>query len=392
MIPEEKKIKSFEYNIPECKKDVRSFIGYVSFFRKFIRGFTQLMIPLYDVIKKGKFVWTENADKSFSKLQQEIRENSGLYLPNFEKQFILYTDASEDTIGGTLMQVVDLQECPIFFISRRLNKAEMNYTVTEKEALAIVWSVKQYKVYLANEFVIKTDHLALKYLLDLKETSGRIMRWNLFLQEFNFKIEYIKGKDNVIADALTRSLRSSGSIAAVNNISDERKNELIRRCHIESGHSGILPTYKLCLEQTHWRNMYKDVKAQIDTCEICKKYSRSKANLQQYRLTLNQPFSRVGIDVVGPLPKSWRGNKYLLVATDHLTRWAEAKAVKTKSVKETAKFIMEIMNRHGPPEELLSDRGKEFLNSTVAKLCELMNTKKTYTAAYNPKCNGAVER
>jgi hypothetical protein len=108
---------------------------------------------------------------------------------------------------------------------------------------------------------------------------------------------------------------------------------------------------------------------------------------------LGNPFSRVGIDVVGPLPRSERGKKYLIVATYYMTRWCEARAVKDKSAKTIAKFILEeIIYRHGPPNELLSDRGLEFLNKTVSELCNLFNIYKSFTSAYHPQCNGAVER
>ncbi|MGL4849247.1 MAG: integrase catalytic domain-containing protein [Clostridium sp.] len=111
------------------------------------------------------------------------------------------------------------------------------------------------------------------------------------------------------------------------------------------------------------------------------------------RILLNSPFDKVGIDIVGLLPRSYDGNRYIVIATDHISRWSKAKALKSKSAKLVAKFLVShIFMQHGPPKELLSDQGCEFLNKSVKTVCEILNTKKSFTSSYNPKCNGAAER
>ncbi len=127
-------------------------------------------------------------------------------------------------------------------------------------------------------------------------------------------------------------------------------------------------------------------------CEICMKFNPNKRKLHTFRTKLESPFRKIGVDIVGPLPTTKYENKYIIVATDYLTRWAECKAIKQKTSKNVATFLLDVMFKHGAPEELLTDRGKEFLNGVIKKLCEIVDTKKTYTAAFNPKCNGTAER
>jgi hypothetical protein len=391
-IPLLKQTKCLEYKMPTTRKEARSFIGFSNYFRKFIDKYTEIMAPIYDSLKKGQFVFTEEARASVLKIKERITADPILKLPDFTKKFILYTDASNLSIGGALMQVHDEKEHPVYFISRKLNSAELNYTVTEKECLAVVWCVTQFRIYLTNEFIIRTDHQALKWLLDLKDAGGRIMRWILTLQNYTFKVEYIKGSSNVLADGLTRL------VALVNNaedqlISEEEKRNLILQCHEECGHGSVDPTYLLVLRSKKWQGMYRDVRECLKLCQTCLSFNKKNRDTKFHRLELGNPFSRVGIDVVGPLPRSERGKKYLIVATDYVTRWCEARATKDKSARTIAKFVLEeIICRHGPPNELLSDRGLEFLNKTVAELCNLFKIYKSFTSAYHPQCNGAVER
>ncbi|KAG0442381.1 Retrovirus-related Pol polyprotein from transposon 17.6 [Dictyocoela muelleri] len=124
-----------------------------------------------------------------------------LKLSNFNKPFIIYTEASNFALGAVLTQEYDSIDTPIFFFSRKFSQPEINYTNPEKECLAIVSAVKNWKHYLSNKFYLKTDHQALTWLIKNKEYRQRLMRWNLFLQEFNYEINYIKGKNNILADS-----------------------------------------------------------------------------------------------------------------------------------------------------------------------------------------------
>ncbi|KAF9758216.1 Retrovirus-related Pol polyprotein from transposon, partial [Nosema granulosis] len=296
-IPMHQRMKAMEWKLPTSKKEVRSFNGFCNFFSKFIKGFAEKMIPLYDTVKgkkTQKFELTKEAENSFRVMNKEIHEAVALNLPNFGKTFYLYSDASNYTIGASLMQEKEGEMLPLFFISRKLNKAEINYTVTEKECLAIVWACKQFRPYLANEFVIRTDHQSLKWLFKLKEeSSGRLMRWIIALQEYSYKIEHIQGKLNLVADTLTRFVMTVNCKREKDQLLNIDRKEIILNSHTECGHGGVEATYVMVLRTHSWKGMYGEIVETIKNCDVCSRHSSGVRNLQKQRIKLGSPFDKV---------------------------------------------------------------------------------------------------
>ena len=140
--------------------------------------------------------------------------------------------------------------------------------------------------------------------------------------------------------------------------------------------------------------MQKQVYDFVKTCDVCQRRGPPPKRPERlYPLKVGGPFDRVGIDMVGPLPITPRGNKYIIVATDYLTRWPEARATTDATAATAATFLTDcIFTQHGAPRELLSDRGTTFLNQTVAALCKRWETKNVFASAYHPQTNGLVER
>lgn len=131
-----------------------------------------------------------------------------LQYPDFDKEFLLTTDASNEGIGAILSQGEVGSDLPVAYASRTLNKAERNYDTTEKELLAIIWAVKHFRPYLyGKQFKIITDHKPLTWLVNSKDPTTRLVRWRLKLEEYNYKILYKEGKQNTNANALSRNLR-----------------------------------------------------------------------------------------------------------------------------------------------------------------------------------------
>ncbi|GFV14405.1 retrovirus-related Pol polyprotein from transposon 297 [Trichonephila clavipes] len=171
---------------------------------KFIPRYADICEPLYQLKKKGaKFNWSGEAQDSFDQIKRTLTEAPILQLPNFSEQFNLFTDASGVGIGAVLQQ----NQKPIAFASRTLNKAERNYTVTERECLAVIWALNKFKTYFGPLPVVKviTDHAALTKLTNGKNLSSRMIRWALKLSEFNIEWEHRPGVQNVVADLLSRN-------------------------------------------------------------------------------------------------------------------------------------------------------------------------------------------
>ena len=206
----EKVVSILKCQRPYTKKQVRSFLGLIGYYRNFIPNFSAVSAPLSDLTKKGqpnKVRWQEEQENAFNALIQELGKSPILCLPNFERQFILRTDASDVGIGAVLLQEKGEYKLPVAYASKKLLDRETQYSVIEKECYAIVWAVKKFMSYLyGREFVLETDHRPLVYLNTAKVANARLMRWALALQPFKFRLENIKGKENVGADFLSRSV------------------------------------------------------------------------------------------------------------------------------------------------------------------------------------------
>ena len=194
---------------PTNKSELRSFLGLCNVYRRFIPGITNIAQPLNNLLKKDQpdsFECNEDQLTSFRKLIDAILSPEILALPKAGLPYSLDTDASKYQVGCALFQEhPDGTRRPIGFWSRSLNNAEKNYSASERECLAVVWALKILRPYLMYEkFTVYTDHAALRWLLTICEPSGRLMRWRLRLAEFDFNVQYKRGKLNQQADALSR--------------------------------------------------------------------------------------------------------------------------------------------------------------------------------------------
>jgi hypothetical protein len=205
--PNPKKIEAIKkFPIPKTVKDIKSFLGLLGYYRRFIKNFAKITKPFTKCVKKDeKILHTTEFCRAFEYCKNILSNEPILQYPDFSKPFILTTDASQFAIGAILSQGEIGKDLPIAYASRTLNTAECNYSTIEKELLAIVWSTKYFRPYLfGNKFTIVTDHKPLQWLFNLKEPSSRLVRWRLKLEEFNYNIVYKKGKQNTNADALSR--------------------------------------------------------------------------------------------------------------------------------------------------------------------------------------------
>jgi hypothetical protein len=193
---------------PQTKKELRSYIGMISYHRKFVPSFADKAKPLTDMLAKSrptKLIWSDEAEESFQFFRDVLSSPPILRLPDLSKTMVLAVDSSGTGIGGVLMQEHDGKYCPVMYISRKLKPAETRYSTIERECLALVWAVKTLHPFLyGKDFILLSDHQPLVYLNSSKMNNSRVLRWALDLQVYRFTVKVIKGSDNCVADYLSR--------------------------------------------------------------------------------------------------------------------------------------------------------------------------------------------
>ena len=195
------------YPNPQNQKQVRQAMRLFNFYLRFVQGFSQIAAPLNSLLQKdAEFIWSDKHDKSFNTLKTTLTEAPILAYPDLNLPFILTTDASGTGLGYILSQKhPDKGEVVVAYGGRGPLAGEKNFIVAELECLAILEGIRMYHPYLANkEFTIITDHRALMWLHSTKRETGRLSRWAIQLQGYNYKVQYRKGKKNANANALSR--------------------------------------------------------------------------------------------------------------------------------------------------------------------------------------------
>ena len=190
-------------------------------------------------------------------------------------------------------------------------------------------------------------------------------------------------------------LPRKGSIGMTKVVKRSEFEDLMKIMHDypTAEHMGIDTTYNKIKERYYWNQMYDDIREYIKTCDTCQRFGRPERNEILHSIGIGQPFERIGIDIVGPLPETTRKNKYIVVATEYLTKWPEAKALIKADGKSVANFIYEeIICRHGTPKILLTDQGKHFKNELINELCRKFEIRHRFSSPYHPQTNGLTER
>lgn len=193
--------------VPRNQKDVRQFVGTASWYRRFISNFSTRLYPLTSMLKKGKrFEWNSEAQESWDDIRSCLIKSPILSCPNFDKPFTIACDASGVGLGAVLSQESEKGEIVVAYASRTLTRGEQNFSVTERECLAVLWAIEKFRPYVeGTRFTVITDHYSLLWLLNLKDPQGRLARWSYRLQPYDFKLVHRKGKDHVVPDMLSRA-------------------------------------------------------------------------------------------------------------------------------------------------------------------------------------------
>lgn len=474
---------------------LRVFLGVTGYYRRFILNYSLLAEPLTALLRADTpFRWGPRQQQAFEELRRRLTSAPVLAQPDWQKPFVLATDASNVAIGAVLSQpgtatreietatgeltVTSDVEKPVAFASRQLNSAEKNYSATERECLAVVWGLQHFRRFvLGSRVIVYSDHEALRWLLAVREPTSRLARWVWQLNEFDIEIRHRPGRAMAPADALSRlAVGDSAPVGAVDagetaardaidwrgaTLSDGRWAPVARylqgqalpqeaaeaadvlawttkkllswdnetgalvmhglsrkldalpttrlvvptalvarvlQLHHDSalgGHFGFDKTLAEVAARYYWPEMLKDVRSYVRSCEACARRKQSTAHApgRLQSIVAEEPFELISVDVLGPLTPSATGNRYIVVVSDHFTKWTEATAMPAATARAVAHYLVnDIFCRFGAPSRLLSDQGSIFTGSLLAEVCKLFDVKKIRTTAYHPQTDGLTER
>ena len=422
---------------PKNVTQLRSFLGTVGYYRKFIPNFAKRAAVLYGLLKKGQeYVWQRIHQGSFEELKEYLIRDPILKFPDFSKPFIIRTDASYKGFGGVLIQKHDNTEFPVHYVSRTLKKEEKNYPITKLEGAAAYFCVMKFKPFITGndmDTLLITDHKPLVGLFKNRQPvdhDKQLTNWILTFSMLKVTVQYEEGKKNVIADALSRlptelekqDTLNEGKVVTINTtqimnefidskikemdgikyyqdhgrlrkfIEDEpTKITLLNQAH-SVGHEGVFQTYNRLIRDYYWPGMISDVRKLVKTCHKCQLFRpRPYPKEETYRTPAEAPFVRVGSDLVGPLTLTQKGNQYLVVLVDYFTSWVEAEPLKKIESIDIIEFLREVFCRHGVPEILITDNGSQFISKETKGFLDLYDVYIQPVTTYHPESNGKVE-
>ena len=426
---------------PQTRKDIQKFLGVVNYYRAHIPNLADLAAPLYEALKTHqKFQWTTKHQQSFEIIRTALLERIPLHKITDSVPLQLYTDASQLAAGAVLKQT----DRTIAYYSKKFTPTEQRYSTFDREALAMVASLKHFRHrLLGRRFSVYTDHKPLTYWLKRPPVSERHARWAVAVQDLNFEIVHLPGTENFTADILSRStadnllplqptvaaialseqqlpiqqaqtqefieglkLPSHAQVKLVNGLwcetsSDTPKillplqyrEQTIALAH-NLGHTGVKRTYNTIRLSYLWPGMKGDVASYVRRCQQCQ---QNKPTSTPTRTPVKFPptdrFQTVHIDLVGPLIPSRTGKTYLFTMIDRYTKWLEAIPMTSITAEACAKALYRHwIARFGIPHNIISDQGPQFESQLFNDVLSLLGISRQHTTPYHPAANGQVER
>ena len=382
---------------PTSVTEVRSFLGLVGYYRRFIKRFSDKAAPLNALLhKEQEWSWTPQCQEAFDLLKGEIsRKPVSAYL-DFNKPFRLYTDASNLGLGAILAQYQEGKERIICCASRTLNNAETNYSTTKKECLAIVWGVHMFRPFLmATQFEILTDHYALQWLRTMKNESALLHRWAASLEDYRFTILHRPGKLQGHVDGLSRLPLESPTFTLEGKIQvrEEEAEEVIKGVH-RQGHLGEHKTWKAFNRKfitAEGRKKCREIVRTCPECQLGKDYKQR--HLPKGTIESSKPWDVVSIDIMGPFPYDDKAKRFIVTMMDVHSRYIMAIPVQNHTAQTVSKCLYEhVMAYFGVPRSILSDRGAEFTSSVWESLTQILGSNIRMASPYYPQGNAVIER
>lgn len=435
-------IKNFP--VPKTQKNVRQFLGKINFYHEYIPKSALILDPLHNLLRKNqKFVWSEECQKAFDTIKNLLCTQPVLEIFDQELPINIYTDASLEGIGAILKQIQpDGKEKPVAYFSKKLNEAQKKKKAIYLECLAIKEAVKYWQYWLIGKpFTVYTDHKPLEKMNLKSRTDEELGDLTYYLSQYEFKIKYAPGRQNLEADCLSRNpvlesnenadeqLKVVNFLKLDDILTDQYKNEEIQRnksklivrdkiyfkktkkkekiviseefsikilktIHKDLAHIGIGQMQKTMSPLFTTKNLAKNIRTVCRTCEICiknKSRGHEKFGFMSHLGPATKPFEIMSIDTIGGFGSSRSTKKYLHLLVDHFTRYAFILTSKTQSANDFIKLVMSIVDVEDIGM-ILTDQypginSREFKTFLKDKQIDMV-----FTAVNAPFSNGLNER
>uniref|UniRef100_A0A669E6I5 Gypsy retrotransposon integrase-like protein 1 n=1 Tax=Oreochromis niloticus TaxID=8128 RepID=A0A669E6I5_ORENI len=420
----------------------------VNFYNRFLPRAAHLLQPLYAALKgktaKDPIDWLPERIQAFSEAKAALANAALLAHPFPSAEIALTTDASDVAVGAVLEQRVSGVWQPLAFFSRTLRDSERKYSVFDRELLALHLATRHFRFFLeGRSFTAYIDHKPLTFAMSKVSDpwSGCQQRQLAAISEFTTDIQHVAGKSNCVADCLSPPLVSpvyvgidfdamaadqradpdvlalrseqtglvledrpmwNGGPSLLCDVSTGRPRPVVplswRRRVFDSvhalSHPGVRASVKLVSSRFVWPGLRKSVKDWAAACIPCQRakiHRHTQAPLESFRVP-GRRFDHVHVDLVGPLPQS-QGFTHLLTVVDRTTRWPEAVPLASTTAAAVAMaFLSTWVSRFGPPADITSDRGPQFVSELWSVMAEGLGIKVHRTTAYHPQANGMCER
>ncbi|GBG76581.1 hypothetical protein CBR_g22461 [Chara braunii] len=456
LAPEAAKIAVIqEWPQPQTVRDVRSFMGLASYYRKFVRNFSAVAAHLTNLTKKDTpFLWFLHCQLAFTRLKKALTRAPVLKLPDPTLPFILTTDASQYGIGAVLQQDDGNGLRPVKFMSKKIKTQKLQDSTYEKELYAFVCALKHWKHFLlGRHFKIFSDHSTLQWMKSHGELNDKLARYTQFIDMFEFELKHKKGCYNKVADALSRRPDSFALISSTHSFGEETRQTIARllpqdetfgpivrnlqadpnsepgyamssdllytynrdeerlcipqdqrlrtlllsKCHDARGHFGFLKSYAALLQRFFWKEMRSEMLRYVDTCELCQRTKvqrKPPLGLLKPLPIPDGPAQSVSIDFTDLGKTTPRGMRQVMVCMDRFSKYAEFIPLpKVARVPAVrAAFSERWVTHHGPPISIVSDRDPRFCSDEWQSYCkDYLHSQMDMTYGHHPEANGLAE-
>ncbi|KAG0439135.1 Transposon Tf2-9 polyprotein, partial [Dictyocoela muelleri] len=426
-------VKNFLFKKPKNKRGIQKLLGFLNYFKSFIKEFSKKTLFLTDMLrsKQINIHWNPEHTNMYIEILRELLIAPVLTYPDPDQEFILETDASDRAIGAVLKQ----KKTIVAFYSHKFSSSVEKYTSMEKEALRILKSLIFFRPYvIGSKIIIYTDNRNLLFESDL---TKRVQRWKILLEEFNYELRRIEGKQNKIADTISRlatiipnkqsnywsandhlikynsqeeskisSFQTFDSLKFLLDnknrliLPEDNKKEILKKIHCDLSHPGSKRLYMTIYKFVTAKNLKKEIELITNSCHECQlnKDSKQKTGLHTGYIYSTKPFNFISSDIFGPVKTKHFNTTikseffYILTFTDICSRFTTLFILKDIKSDSIIKNFKKWLEKYPKPEKFLSDLGKNYVSRKFENFLNDNGITHIKTSPYNPTANGISER